>query len=70
MLAIVVGGKKELRERPRFLAICSVVSPLQMDQAQIEGMFICAEYGQPLAMSPEGIAGMTASALVSKIQMN
>ena len=41
------------------MAICSVVSPLQMDQAQAEGALICAEYGQPIAMSPEGIAGAT-----------
>jgi trimethylamine--corrinoid protein Co-methyltransferase len=60
MMALAVGGKEELRKRPRFLAICSVVSPLQMDQAQVEGMFICADYGQPLAISPEGIAGATA----------
>jgi trimethylamine--corrinoid protein Co-methyltransferase len=60
MMAIAVGGKGELRTRPRFLAICSVVSPLQMDQAQAEGLLICAEYGQPLAMSPEAIAGATA----------
>jgi trimethylamine--corrinoid protein Co-methyltransferase len=60
MMSIAVGGKEELRQRPRFLAICSVVSPLQMDQAQAEGLLICAEYGQPLAMSPEAIAGATA----------
>lgn len=60
MMALAVGGKTELQKRPRFLAICSVVSPLQMDQAQAEGMFICADYGQPLAISPEGIAGATA----------
>jgi trimethylamine--corrinoid protein Co-methyltransferase len=60
MMSIAVGGKDELRKRPRFLAICSVVSPLQMDQAQAEGLLICAEYGQPVAMSPEGIAGATA----------
>jgi len=60
MMAIAVGGKAELQKRPRFLAICSVVSPLQMDQAQAEGLMICAEYGQPLAMSPEAIAGATA----------
>jgi trimethylamine--corrinoid protein Co-methyltransferase len=60
MMALAVGGKDELQRRPRFLAICSVVSPLQMDQAQAEGMFICADYGQPLAISPEGIAGATA----------
>jgi trimethylamine--corrinoid protein Co-methyltransferase len=60
MMSIAVGGKAELQKRPRFTAICSVVSPLQMDQAQAEGMLICAEYGQPLAISPEAIAGTTA----------
>ncbi len=59
MMAVAVGGKDELRARPRFLAICSVFSPLQMSQQQAEGLLICAEYGQPLAMSPEGIAGAT-----------
>jgi trimethylamine--corrinoid protein Co-methyltransferase len=60
MMALAVGGKAELKQRPRFLAICSVVSPLQMDQAQAEGLLICADYGQPLAISPEAIAGATA----------
>jgi trimethylamine--corrinoid protein Co-methyltransferase len=60
MMSIVVGGKEELRVRPRFFAICSVNSPLQMIQMQAEGLLICAEYGQPLAMSPEAIAGSTA----------
>lgn len=60
MMAMAVGGKEELRRRPRFLAICSVVSPLQMAQQQAEGLLICADYGQPLAMSPEAIAGATA----------
>ena len=60
MMAIAVGGKGELKKYPRFLAICSVVSPLKMDQAQAEGLMICADYGQPLAISPEGIAGATA----------
>ena len=60
MMALAVGGKDELRRRPRFFAICSVVSPLQMSQMQLEGLFQCADYGQPLAMSPEAIAGATA----------
>ncbi len=60
MMTMAAGGKQELQKQPRFMAICSVVSPLQMDQAQAEGLFICAEYGQPLAISPEGIAGATA----------
>jgi trimethylamine--corrinoid protein Co-methyltransferase len=60
MMAIAAGGKEELRRRPRFLAICSVGSPLQTLQMQLEGLLICADYGQPLAMSPEAIAGATA----------
>ena len=60
MMAIAVGGKEELQKRPRFFAICSVVSPLQMDQAQAEGLLICAEYGQPVTCAPEAIAGTTA----------
>ena len=60
MMALAVGGKEALRQRPRFFGICSVVSPLQMDQAQAEGLLICAEYGQPVTLAPEGIAGLTA----------
>jgi trimethylamine--corrinoid protein Co-methyltransferase len=60
MMAIAAGGKEEIRRKPSFLAICSVGSPLQMIQMQLEGLLICADYGQPLAMSPEAIAGATA----------
>jgi trimethylamine--corrinoid protein Co-methyltransferase len=60
MMALAVGGKEELQRRPRFFAICSIGSPLQMLQMQAEGLLICAHYGQPLAMSPEAIAGATA----------
>lgn len=60
MMSIAVGGKEELKKRPRFFAICSVVSPLQMDQAQAEGLLICAEYGQPVTCAPEAIAGTSA----------
>lgn len=60
MTAIAVGGKAELQKRPRFFGICSTVSPLQMAQIQVEGMLICADYGQPVTMAPEGIAGTTA----------
>jgi trimethylamine--corrinoid protein Co-methyltransferase len=60
MMAVVAGGKEELRRRPRFFAICSVGSPMRMLQMQAEGLLISADYGQPLAMSPEAIAGATA----------
>jgi trimethylamine--corrinoid protein Co-methyltransferase len=60
MMAIAVGGGEELRKRPRFFGICSVMSPLEMIKPQLEGLFLFAEYGQPLAMSPEAMAGATA----------
>ena len=60
MMAIASGGKASFKQRPSFFGICSTVSPLQMTQIQLEGMLICAEYGQPVTMSPEGIAGTTA----------
>jgi trimethylamine---corrinoid protein Co-methyltransferase len=60
MMALAVRGRQELRHNPRFLGICSVMSPLQMAQIQVEGLLICAAYGQPVAVSPEAIAGATA----------
>jgi trimethylamine--corrinoid protein Co-methyltransferase len=60
MMSIVAGGKEALRRRPMFFSICSLGSPLQTLQMQLEGLLICADYGQPLAMSPEAIAGATA----------
>jgi trimethylamine--corrinoid protein Co-methyltransferase len=60
MMAIAVGGKEELQRRPRFFAICSVMTPLQMINLQLEGLFAFAEYRQPMAMSPEAMAGTTA----------
>ena len=60
MMAIASGGKQKFQEKPSFFGICSTVSPLQMTQIQVEGMLLCAEYGQPVTMSPEGIAGTTA----------
>lgn len=60
MMAIASGGRETFQQRPTFFGICSTVSPLQITQVQLEGMLICADYGQPVAMSPEGIAGTTA----------
>ena len=65
MMAIAVGGKEELKKRPRFFGICSVMTPLQMIKLQLEGMFFFAEYGQPIAMSPEAMAGATAPATLA-----
>ncbi len=65
MMAIAVGGKEELRRRPRFFGTCSAVSPLQMAGMQLEGMFFFAEYRQPMVMGPEAMAGATAPAALA-----
>jgi trimethylamine--corrinoid protein Co-methyltransferase len=65
MMAIAVGGEEELRKRPRFFGSCSAVSPLQMAQMQLEGMFFFAEYRQPMVMGPEAMAGTTAPATLA-----
>ncbi len=65
MMAIAVGGKEELQQRPRFFGICSAMSPLQMIALQLEGMYMLAEYRQPMAMSPEAMAGSTAPATLA-----
>ena len=65
MMAIAVGGKEELKRHPRFFAICSAMDPLQMISLQLEGLYILAEYGQPMAMSPEAMAGSTAPATLA-----
>ena len=41
------------------------MNPLQMIKLQLEGMYVWAEYGQPMAMSPEAMAGATAPATLA-----
>jgi len=65
MMAIAVGGKEELEKRPRFFGTCSAVSPLHMAQMQLEGMFLFAEYRQPMVMGPEAMSGATAPATLA-----
>jgi trimethylamine:corrinoid methyltransferase-like protein len=58
MMAIAVGGKEELKHRPRLFGICSAMSLLQMINLQLEGMYMLAEYGCPWPCPPEAMAGL------------
>ena len=60
MMLMVAGGREAVRDRHPFAAIVSIQSPLASIQAQLEGLMILAEYGQPALMSPEAMAGTTA----------
>lgn len=60
MTAMVVGGVDKLMEKPRFVGITSIVSPLKIDTAQGHGMKVLVEHNQPVMLTPEAMAGTTA----------
>ena len=60
MMSLVAGGREAIKDRHPFAAIVSIQSPLATVQAQLEGLMILAQYGQPALMSPEAMAGTTA----------
>ncbi|NNL77145.1 MAG: hypothetical protein HKO68_12490 [Desulfobacterales bacterium] len=60
MMSLVAGGSEAIRDRHPFSTIVSIQSPLATVQAQLEGLVILAQYGQPALMSPEAMAGTTA----------
>jgi len=60
MMTLVAGGSQAVKNRHPFATIVSIQSPLATVQAQLEGLVILAQYGQPALMSPEAMAGTTA----------
>lgn len=60
MMSLVAGGSEAIRTKHPFATIVSIQSPLATVQAQLEGLMILAQYGQPALMSPEAMAGTTA----------
>jgi len=65
MLALVMGGKDQIRDKHPFATIVSIHSPLSTVQTQLEGLMILAEQGQPAIVSPEAMAGTTAPATLA-----
>ena len=60
MMLLVAGGRDAVKDKHPFATIVSIQSPLATIQAQLEGLMILAEYGQPALVSPEAMAGTTA----------
>jgi trimethylamine--corrinoid protein Co-methyltransferase len=60
MMLLVAGGREAVKNQHPFATIVSIQSPLTTIQAQLEGLMIVAEYGQPALVSPEAMAGTTA----------
>jgi len=59
MMSMVAGGEEELRRKPRLLCIVNAVSPLQWDMKNMGGALEYARVRQPVALTPEVMAGST-----------
>ena len=60
MTELAMGGSDVIKNKHPFMTIISIQSPLSTAQAQLEGLMILAERGQPVLVSPEAMAGTTA----------
>ncbi|MFW9785421.1 MAG: trimethylamine methyltransferase family protein, partial [Candidatus Heimdallarchaeota archaeon] len=60
LVSIVVGGEEELKKRPRLIGFYNPTSPLIQSQLLLNGLFIFANYNQPLIVAPAASAGSTA----------
>jgi trimethylamine--corrinoid protein Co-methyltransferase len=59
MMSVVAGGEEELRRKPMLLCIVNSVSPLQWDMKNVGGALEYASMAQPVALTPEIMAGAT-----------
>ena len=59
LAAVVFGGHDGLKEKPRVITLVNTTSPLQLDHIALSTLLTCAQYGQPVIISPGPIAGAT-----------
>lgn len=60
LAAIAAGGREALLARPMTLGIVNPNSPLVWDGLMVTQLVACAEYGQPVAITPFLLAGASA----------
>ncbi len=60
LAALAAGGKDKLRARPMSLGIVNPNSPLVWDGLMVDMLATCADYGQPVAITPFLLAGASA----------
>lgn len=59
-MALLSGGKKHLKNEPRFCTIVNINTPLQLDITMTDVLFTFAQNGQPFAATSGAMAGSTA----------
>lgn len=65
MLEIIVGGKQELREKPRAIFDCCPSSPLMWSDVTCQNLLDCAEYGIPAEIIPAPQMGATSPVTIA-----
>jgi trimethylamine--corrinoid protein Co-methyltransferase len=65
LLETVVGGKEELREKPRAIFDCCPSSPLMWSDVTCQNLLDCAEYGIPAEIIPAPQMGATSPVSVA-----
>ena len=60
LASIAVGGRDVLLERPMAIGVVNPNSPLVWDGLMVDTLVACAEYGQPVAITPFLLAGTSA----------
>ncbi|WP_411336502.1 trimethylamine methyltransferase family protein [Ruminococcus gauvreauii] len=55
------GGKEEMIEKPRMIALINTVSPLSLDERMLDCLMLLAEYGQAAILCPAAMLGATGS---------
>lgn len=60
LVSIIVGGKEELKKKPRLVGFFNPVSPLILNKLQLNGLFVFAKHNQPTIVAPAASAGATA----------
>jgi trimethylamine--corrinoid protein Co-methyltransferase len=58
--SIVTGGEEELKQHPRLIGFFNPTSPLILSKIMVNGLFIFAEWNQPIIIAPAASAGSTA----------
>jgi trimethylamine--corrinoid protein Co-methyltransferase len=65
LTSIVVGGEEELKQRPRLIGFFNPTSPITLTKIMLNGLFVFANWNQPIIIAPAASAGSTAPVTLS-----
>ena len=60
LTSIIAGGEDELKKRPRLIGFFNPTSPLMLTKIMLNGLFVFANYKQPIIIASAASAGATA----------